>query len=686
MPKIRVDGHDVEVPAGYTVLQATEKAGVEVPHFCYHQRLSIAGNCRMCLVELEGVPKPIASCAMPVAEGMSVHTTSDMAKKARKGVLEFMLINHPLDCPICDQGGECDLQDLTLAYGPDSSRFQDNKRAVTNKEMGPLIKTTMTRCIHCTRCVRFAEEVGGVSEMGAVNRGENMEITAAIQGMMSSEMSGNMIDLCPVGALTSKPYAFQARAWDLKKTESIDVLDAVGSNIRVDSYNGQVKRILPRLNEKINEEWISDKTRFSYDGLQYQRIDQPYIRKDGALQPASWEEAFDAIKTRFSSMKSQNIAAYVGDFVDAETILVLRTIMDHLQSPHRDCRVYGECFTKEMDRSHYLFNTKITKIESSDLCLLIGAHPRYEAPLINARIRKRFLQGHYPIYRLGEKPGSKSELTYPVQDLGADLTILDDLMAGKHPLNKAIKSAKKPIMILGSLAYTHLEGENILQTAAQLAEKFGFIHNSWNGFNVLQRGASRVAALDLGFLPQENGVGISEISEAVAQDKIHTLFLAGVDTLPTDTMKKAYTIYMGHHGDKGAQWADVVLPGAAYTEKEGTFINTEGRAQKTRKAVQPPGQAQADHEILLKLARVLNMDTLYKNPNDVSKGLLKALPYLSYQAPNVPWVSLHKRGGLQGKIPAWKDDFYRDNIISRHSKIMAACSEAFLMNQEEKNV
>src|SRR5262245_12599020 len=485
MPKLTIDGKEIEVPAGMTVLQACELAGAEIPRFCYHERLSVAGNCRMCLVEMEKSPKPIASCAMPAGDGMVIKTDTPLVKKARHGVMEFLLINHPLDCPICDQGGECDLQDQAMAYGFDRSRFHENKRAVLDKNFGPLVKTIMTRCIHCTRCVRFATEVAGVEELGATGRGEHMEIGTYVEKALSSELSGNIIDLCPVGALTSKPYAFIARPWELKKTESIDVLDAVGSNIRIDARGNEVMRILPRLNEDINEEWISDKTRFACDGLKKRRLDVPMVKRDGKLREASWQDAFAAIRARLDGLAGDKIAAIVGDLVDCETMVVLKDLMASLGSPHLDCRQDGARLDTKA-RCSYLFNTTIAGIEQADLCLLIGTNPRFEAPLVNARIRKRWRRGGFTVGRIGPP----NDLTYPVIELGDGPESLGELVDGSHAFCERLKAAERAMLIVGQAALIRPDGNAILAAARALADGFGMIGDAWNGFNVLHTAAA----------------------------------------------------------------------------------------------------------------------------------------------------------------------------------------------------
>src|SRR5580658_6235703 len=565
MPKLTINGTAVEVPPGLTVLQACQLAGVEVAHFCFHQRLAIAGNCRMCLVEMEKSPKPIASCAMPAADGMVIHTDSKMAKKARHGVMEFLLINHPLDCPICDQGGECDLQDEAMAYGFDRGRFLENKRAVKDKDFGPLVKTSMNRCIHCTRCIRFATEIAGAPELGATGRGEDMEIGTYIEHALTSELSGNIIDLCPVGALTSKPYAFVTRSWELRKTESIDVLDAVGANIRVDSRGPQVLRILPRLNEDVNEEWLGDRGRFAVDGLMKRRLDRPYVRRDGKLAEASWAEAFAAIAARLEGVAGERIAAIVGDLCDAESMLALKDLMTALGSPHLDCRQDGAKLPAG-PRGAYVFNTGIAGIDEADVCLLIGTNPRWEAALVNARLRKRYLRGGFKAFNIGPK----LDLTFPVTQLGLGPEVLTDLADGNHSWIETLQAAKHPMLIIGQGALARPDGAEILGLARQLAENAGLVREDWNGFNVLHLAAARVGGLDLGFVPGEGGRDVAGILEGAGSGAIEIVYLLGADEIDTSKLGSAFVIYQGHHGDAGAARADVVLPGSAYTEKDGT--------------------------------------------------------------------------------------------------------------------
>jgi NADH-quinone oxidoreductase subunit G len=674
MPKLTINGVPVEVPAGATVFQACQMAGVEVAHFCYHQRLSIAGNCRMCLVDVEKSPKPVASCCMPAAEGMVVHTESERARKARHGVMEFLLINHPLDCPICDQGGECDLQDEAMAYGFDRGRYLENKRAVEEKNFGPLVSTEMNRCIHCTRCIRFMTEVAGVEDLGATSRGEHMEITTYVERALSSELSANIIDLCPVGALTSKPYAYIARPWELAKTESIDVLDAVGSNIRVDSRGAQVLRVLPRLNDDVNEEWLNDKSRFAADGLARRRLDRPMVRKSGKLVEADWREAFDAIAAHLKGVPGTRIAAIAGDLVDAEAMLALKDLMTALGSPNLDCRQDGAALDPGC-RAGYLFNTGIAGIDRADLCLLIGTNPRHEAALINARLRKRWLQGRFKIGAIGPA----LDLTYPVTSLGAGPDALDALISGSHAWTETLKAAKHPMLILGQGALRRRDGAAILGRARKLAETYGFVRDDWNGFNVLHMAAARAGGLDLGFVPGQGGRDVRGILEGAGKGEISVLYLLGADEIDVGKLGSAFVIYQGHHGDAGARRADVVLPGAAYTEKDGTYVNTEGRVQRAERAVFPPGDAREDWKILRALSEVLGHKLPYDRLGQLRQRLASvAQGFASIDAVTpAPWGKFGAEGSVDAQPFTYPvRDFYRTDPISRASPTMAACAEA----------
>ena len=675
MPKLTVNGIEVEVEAGATILQACEEAGYEIPRFCYHERLSIAGNCRMCLVDMERAPKPVASCAMPAADGMVIDTRSDRVKKAREGVMEFLLVNHPLDCPICDQGGECDLQDQAMGYGDDSSRYVENKRAVDEKHMGPLIKTVMTRCIHCTRCVRFATEVAGVPELGAIGRGENMEITTYLEKTLASELSANVIDLCPVGALTSRPYAFVARPWELNKVESIDVMDAQGANIRIDSRGGQVMRVMPRLNEAVNEEWISDKTRYAIDGLRRQRLDRPYLRgKDGRLHPASWDDAFAAIAAQAKKAKAAGTAAIVGDQMDAEAIFALKSLMDKIGSPHMDCRQDGAKLNPKA-RASYLFNSTIEGADETDAILIIGSNPRIEAPVMNARIRRNHLMNKVAIAHIG----GEADLTYPVKYLGDDCAVLDDIAAGTHPFAKVMAKAKKPMIILGMGALRRKDGAAILGRARQIADNTKMVTADWNGFNVLHVAASRVGAMDIGFVPGKNGLDTAGILKEAEAGSLKMVWLLGADEIDTDALQKPFVVYQGHHGDKGASVADVVLPGAAYTEKNGTYVNFEGRVQRGSRAIFPPGEAKDDWSIIRAASAVMNKTLPFDSIEALREQMIAAVPHLGNLDEIAPakWVKLGTSAKLSADaMTAGMAQFYMTCPISRASETMAECLRA----------
>ncbi len=636
MPKLTIDDIEVEVEHGLTILQACELAGIEIPRFCYHERLSIAGNCRMCLVKMKGSPKPIASCAMPAADGMVITANSPEVHKMRRGVMEFLLINHPLDCPICDQGGECDLQDQAMFYGFDRGRFIENKRAVEDKDLGPLVKTVMTRCIHCTRCIRFATEVAGVPELGATGRGEHMEVGTYVERTLQSELSGNIIDLCPVGALTSKPYAFVARPWELSKTESVDVMDAVGSNIRIDARGNEVLRVLPRLNEDINEEWISDKTRFACDGLRRQRLDRPYIREQGRLRPATWTEAFAVIAKRLSGVSGERIAGIIGDLADAESMVMLKDLLAALGSPHLDCRQNGAKLPAS-PRAAYLFNTTIAGIEQSDACLLIGTNPRMEASIINQRLRKRWRRVRMPIGLIGPD----ADLTYPYQSLGNDPRTLQAIAGGEHAFADVLRAAERPMLIVGQAALARPDGAAVLAAARTVAEGCGLIRpdDAWNGFNILHTAAARVGGLDLGCVPAEGGRDLEGILAGAESGEVEVVYLLGADEFDTSRLGAAFVIYQGHHGDAGAHRADVILPGAAYSEKNGTYVNTEGRVQYGQRAGFPPGEAKEDWAILRALHPVLGKTSEVTTIADVRVRMKQVNPLFAAvdQLVAAPW-------------------------------------------------
>ncbi len=683
---IKVNGEEHEVQSDLTLLQACEAAGEEIPRFCYHERLSVAGNCRMCLIEVKGgPPKPVASCAQnvrdlrPGPEGQppELFTNTPMVKKAREGVMEFLLINHPLDCPICDQGGECDLQDQAVAYGRDGSRYEENKRAVEEKHMGPLIKTIMTRCIQCTRCVRFATEIAGVDDLGLVNRGENAEITTYLEQAVRSELTGNLIDVCPVGALTSKPYAFNARPWELRKTETVDVMDAVGSNIRVDARGREVLRILPVLHEDINEEWIADKTRFVWDGLKRQRLDRPYVRRDGKLQPASWDDALTAAAEKLKTAPAGKIAAIAGDIVPTEAVKALKDIMASIGSPHLDCRQDG-AKTGGGDRRSYLFNTGIAGIEKADAILLIGSNPRVEAPMINARIRKAWINNlDLKIGLIGEQ----TDLSFDYDYLGAGTETLSKLANGEGAFFEALKNAKRPAIILGAGALAREDGAAIQALAAKLAGAVRAVIGDWNGYNVLQLAAGRVGALDLNFLPGAGGRDFSSILAGCKSGDIDVVYNLGADEFDTKKLGGAFVIYQGHHGDAGARHADVVLPGAAYTEQNAIYVNTEGRAQMACRASFPPGEAREDWAILRALSDRVGQTLPYDDLFALRQAMIEDAPTLGridhIAAGDTPFdLSVIGESGAVGDTPFQSPvrDYYLTNPVARASKTMAECS------------
>ncbi len=678
MTKIIVDDKEIEVPPEYTLLQACEAAGAEIPRFCFHERLSIAGNCRMCLVEVVGMPKPQASCAMnvrdlpPNKDGTPrvINTRTPATRRAREGVMEFLLINHPLDCPICDQGGECDLQDQAMAYGVDASRYQENKRAVEDKYIGVLVKTIMNRCIHCTRCIRFTTEVAGVAELGAIGRGEDMEITTYLEQAMTSELQGNVVDLCPVGALTSKPYTFTARPWELSKTPSVDVMDAVGSAIRVDARGREVMRILPRVNEDVNEEWISDKTRHVVDGLRTQRLDQPYVRKGGRLEPATWTEAFAAIAAAVGKAQPNRIGAIAGDLASVEEMYALKELMSALRVTNIDARQDGAAFDPKWGRASYLFNATIAGIERADALLIVGTNPRREAAVLNARIRKRWRAGNFPIALIGEK----ADLTYPYEYLGAGAESLAKF--GGNDSAKAFDKAERPLMILGANVFARPDGVAIAAQAAKLAGEFGFMSKDWNGFSVLHTAASRVGALDLGFVPGKGGLKAADMARPGMLD---VLFLLGADEI--EVANGAFVVYIGTHGDNGAHRADVILPGAAYPEKSGIYVNTEGRVQMGNRAGFPPGDAREDWAIIRALSDVLGQRLPFNSLADLRRALYAEHPHFMRVGEIAPGKASHveKLATLGGDFDksAFRSavtDFYLTNPIARASAVMAECS------------
>ena len=687
MPKLIINGKEHEMPNGITLIQACEIAGVEIPRFCYHERLSIAGNCRMCLIEVAGMPKPVASCAMsvndlrPARDGTppSIVTDSETVKKAREGVLEFLLINHPLDCPICDQGGECDLQDQTMAYGFDASRFQDNKRAVEEKYLGPLIDTYMNRCIHCTRCIRFMTEVAGVEELGAIGRGEDMEITTYLERGMFSNLSGNVVDLCPVGALTSKPYAFVARPWELTKTPSIDVMDAVGSAIRVDARGREVLRILPRENEAINEEWISDKARHVWDGLRTQRIDRPYVRRDGKLEPTSWDEAFRLIAGKLKGLDGKRLGAIAGDLAACEEMFALKLLAERLGSPNIDCRQDGAKLDPTLGRATYVFNSTIEGIDRADAFLVVGTNPRREAPVLNARILKRIRQSQArpPVGLIGEE----ADLTYAYDYLGAGPETLAKVADGSHSFLKKLEGAERPILMVGQAALARTDGAAVLALAAKAAMTMGAIKPGWNGFNILHHAAARVGGLDMGFVPDDGGLDVEGMLDAASAGKLDVVYLLGADEIDMERLGNAFVIYQGSHGEQGAHRADVILPGAAYTEKSAIYVNTEGRPQMTARAVFPPGEAREDWKIIRALSGVLGKPLPFDSATELRAKLFEAHPHLALLDLVEPADSAAVERLAQKPARADKerfghaiDDYYLTNPIARASAIMANLS------------
>jgi len=672
MPKILINGKEIEFEKGMTVLQACELADVEIPRFCYHEKLSIAGNCRMCLVEMEKSPKPIASCAMPAAEGMNIKTNTSLVEKARKGVMEFLLANHPLDCPVCDQGGECDLQDQSLYYGVDKSRFVENKREVSEKHMGPLIKTQMTRCIHCTRCVRFATEVAGVPEIGAIGRGENMQITTYLEKSMESELSANVIDLCPVGALTSKPYAFEARPWELKKTESIDVMDAVGSNIRVDTYNWEVKRILPRLNNDINEEWISDKTRYSCDGLLKQRLDVPYIKKNNKLQKSSWDEAIGIIVKKIKETQSDEIAGHIGDMISLESSVAFKKLFNNLQSDNLEFRE-KKYYINPNDKINYIFNSSIKGIEESDLILLVGTNPRHEATILNARIRKAFVQKKTPIYSIGD-PG---DLTYDYKVIGNKTDDIKQIINKESEISKKILSSKKPIIIIGESALELQSGKYIFEELKNYLLNNNFINEEWNALNILLQNASSVGLLDLKMLSHKSDNNFV-FFDKLNQNKFKFLYLLGSDNLEFKKNNE-FVVYQGSHGDKGAEIADVILPSAAYTEQNGLYSNLEGRVQECKKASYPIGESLEDWRIFNLILKKLEKTDNLNNFEKLKKAAIHSIINFS-EMNNLPKRIVNKSEKINSdfkneEILIKKLDYYFTNSISRASKTMSECRQ-----------
>ncbi len=667
MLKLKVNDIDVEVEEGLTVLQACEKAGVEIPRFCYHEKLSIAGNCRMCLVEMEKSPKPIASCAMPAAEGMNIKTNTEFVEKARKGVMEFLLANHPLDCPVCDQGGECDLQDQSMYYGVDKSRFKENKRLVPEKNMGPLIKTQMTRCIHCTRCVRFATEVAGVPELGAIGRGEDMQITTYLEQSMQSELSANVVDLCPVGALTSKPYVFEARPWELKKTETIDVMDAVGSNIRVDTYDWEVKRVLPIINEDINEEWISDKTRYACDGLLHQRLDTPFIKYNKKFEKASWAEVYKIIKSKIENTTKEKICGFVGDLTNMETSYIFKEFFDRtLDLTNYESRSDNR-FINISKREDYLFNSSLNGIEESDLIFLIGSNPRYEATILNARIRKSYLNNNTKVYSLNEN----GDLTYPYESLDGQTQTLKNIFEGMHELSKSILNSKKPMIILGESFLRLNNAEFLYFKIKDFLSKNNKFSDDWNPLNILSCDASSVGNFDLGLINKEKN-----ILNDLKSNKFEIVYLVGQDNIDFNKTDE-FVIYQGSHGDKGAEIADIILPGAAYTEQDAHYTNLEGKIQKAYKASYPPGEAKEDWQIINELAEFMNNRKLFNDKEELESSMFNYLN-LQKEKQNKEYIKKFSDEFKNEKLTIDIKPYYFSNIIARCSKTMIECNNSKL--------
>ena len=668
MLKLKVNDIEVEVEEGLTVLQACEKAGVEIPRFCYHEKLSIAGNCRMCLVEMEKSPKPIASCAMPAAEGMVIKTNTPKIEKSRKGVMEFLLANHPLDCPVCDQGGECDLQDQSMFYGIDKSRFKENKRAVPDKNMGPLIKTQMTRCIHCTRCIRFATEIAGVPELGAIGRGEDMQITTYLEKSIQSELSGNVIDLCPVGALTSKPYVFEARPWELKKTETIDVMDAVGSNIRVDTYDWEVKRVLPVINEDINEEWISDKTRYACDGLLNQRLDTPYIKYNNKFEKASWDEVFKIIKSKIQNTNKDKIAGFVGDLTNMEASYIFKEFLERtIDTKNYESRS-SDMFIDSSKRENYLFNSTINGIEESDFILLIGTNPRFEATMLNARIRKAYLKNKVKIVSLNDV----GDLTYPYQSLDGKTQTIKDIFENKNALAKDIIDAQKPLIIFGESFLRSKSAEFLFSSFKNFLLNNNKFTDDWSPFNFLPTDAATVGSLDLDIIDPSN-----ELIKNLKENEFDLVFLIGQDNLKFNK-KNEFVIYVGSHGDNGAELADIILPGAAYTEQSGHYTNLEGKVQKAYKASYPPGDAKEDWEIINDLAEFMNNRKLFNDKDELESSMFNYLNLKKEKQENPSNTKVDLINFEDEILKITYKDYYFSNVIARSSKTMLNCNNSKL--------
>ena len=661
MLKLKVNDKEVEVEEGLTVLQACEKAGFEIPRFCYHEKLSIAGNCRMCLVEIEKSPKPVASCAMPAAEGMNIKTNTSMVEKARKGVMEFLLVNPPLDCPVCDQGGECDLQDQSMFYGVDKSRFRENKRFVPEKYMGPLIKTQMTRCIHCTRCIRFATEIAGVPELGAIGRGENMEITTYLEKAMESELSANVIDLCPVGALTSKPYVFEARPWELKKTETIDVMDAVGSNIRVDTYGWEVKRVLPRINEDINEEWISDKTRYACDGLKNQRLDSPFQREGNKFKKISWNEAFDFLKLKITNTNPDKIGCFTGDLTNMETAFAAKELFNKVFKSNLVESRTENLYINFSENQNFRFNSKISGIEDTDFILMIGCNPRYEATILNSRIRKAYLKSKIPIYSTNDI----GDQTYPYKVLDNSTTLIKNIIEGKIDIANEIIKSLKPLIIIGESVLKLESGKYVFEELKKFLNKNNKITNEWNSLNILSKDAASVGSYDLTLFSSNNGSNI--LLEKVKQNSLDLLFLVGQDKLKIER-KGVFIVYIGSHGDEGAKNSDLILPGCAYTEQDGHYTNLEGKIQKAYKASYPTELAEEDWSIINNISNLVKNKKLFKDKGELLDAMFN---YLKQNRKDEFVVTDYDF--KEEKILVDDIDYYFSNVIAKNSKTMSEC-------------
>ncbi len=670
MLKLKINDKKIEVPEGFTIIQACEKADVEIPRFCYHDKLKIAGNCRMCLVEIDKVPKPVASCAEVAIEGMIIYTNTSLVKKAREGVMEFLLANHPLDCPICDQGGECDLQDQAMKYGKPESRYKEEKRAVKDKDFGPLIQTHMTRCIHCTRCVRFIEDIAGTHELGSIGTGEYLEITNYMKGGIKSELSGNIIDLCPVGALTSKPYAFKARSWELHKTQSIDVTDAVGSNIIINSRGNEVMRVLPFYNDEINEEWISDKTRFFYDGLKYQRLDIPMMKEKNKLKECSWDTVLNKLVQQLNSTKANKIGSIAGDLTDVETMLVVKDFLSALGCNNFDCRQNGSKLSNT-NRAEYIFNTKIKSIEEADHCLLIACNPRYDATMINARIKKSNLNNQLPIALLG----NQTDLTYPYRFLGNNPWTLKQIADGEHPICKDIKKAKKPMFVFGEHLTAQDDFEAYKYFINKLVNKYNYYNKDWNGYNILHTAASRVGGLDIVFIPKKDGMDTNKILQIC-----EVIFILGADEINLEKINSnAFIVYIGHHGDRIATIADIILPAPAFTEKNSTYVNLEGRVQNTFCSIDSLGQAKSDWQIILDLAEIMKVKLPYSNLYEIRESMIKINPIFNkigtLVTNNLQVNSLKQKSFTKDSIDNYSSNYYLTNSICRNSITMMKCSQ-----------